>query len=104
MSKAAYIIAFVIVAGGIAVLVMRKKRTTHDKLPQNRITIRGDAVTVNGEAVVRTDSTGIYYVKGMQTWEKEWCGRRVMAIGDLETHPGNDKRFIGSAVLQLLDE
>lgn len=104
MPKAAYIIATVIVIAGVVILMIRRKMKVYEVPHQNRITIKGDAVTINGEAAVRTDNAGIYFIKGMQTWEKEWIGHRVMAIGDMEARRDNDKQFIGSAVLQLLDE
>lgn len=85
-------------------LVAWKKKQSHEKQSGHRVTVKGTAVTLNGEAAVQTDRAVIYYVRGMQAWEKIWIGQKVLVIGDLETDTTGNKQVIGSAVMQLLAE
>lgn len=60
-----------------------KRKNKHTAV-ESRITVTGNTQNIAGHAAVVTDSTGFFYVDGMQTWEDSWLGQKVKITGDLE--------------------
>ncbi len=85
-------------------LFKRKGRLSHE---YNPITVTGHTQNIAGHAAVIDASSDIYYVDGMDAWEKDWLNHTVRITGDLAHEQINkdqqeSERIIKAAVVMLL--
>jgi len=50
---------------------------------EKRITVIGTAIVLKNDAAVRTDNNLLYYLDGINDWDKEYLGKKVMVTGKL---------------------
>src|SRR5258705_11898811 len=65
----------------------------------NKITVTGNTCNIAGRAAVVGDSTGTYFVEGMEKWEESWLNHTVRVTGDL----ADSKKTIKAADVRLLN-
>jgi hypothetical protein len=104
MPKLVFIFITMLLLSCVAIgcLIKRKKHTT--PVYERRVAIEGNAENISGHAAVVGDTTGKYYIRGMEQWENEWINQRIKVIGDLEVSENGETRYIKDAVVQMINE
>ncbi len=66
------------------------------------INITGNAKNIDGHAALVADKVGVYFVEGLDEWNKDWLEKKVKIIGDLAFLKNKNIKVIKKPVLQLL--